>query len=93
MIKGDVTETIPAYVEKHPGLLISLLYCDLDLYEPTKVALELLWPHIAKGGIVVFDEAIMEMWSGEMVALKETLGLEDHLLHRIPNLKQFYLVK
>ena len=32
-----------AGVEENPGLRISLLHFDMDLYEPTKVALELLY--------------------------------------------------
>ena len=39
LIKGDATHTIPAFVEKNRHLVVSLLFMDFDLYEPTKVCL------------------------------------------------------
>ena len=56
LIKGDATQTIPEYVAKNPHLIISLLYLDFDIYEPTKTALEYLLPLVPKGGIVGLDE-------------------------------------
>jgi O-methyltransferase len=34
---------------------ISLLSIDLDLYEPTKISLENLWPKVVDGGIALID--------------------------------------
>jgi hypothetical protein len=93
LVKGDVMKTIPEYLEKNKGLIVSLLYLDMDLYEPTKFALEKLWERIPKGGVVVFDEAIMRDWPGEACALHETLGIGSYKLKKIPYIKQFYLVK
>src|SRR5690606_33187710 len=39
LIKGDAAKTIPEFVEKNPHVLVSLLFLDFDLYEPTKVAI------------------------------------------------------
>jgi hypothetical protein len=93
LVKGDIKKTLPEYLEKNNGTIISLLYCDLDLYEPTKFSLELLWNRIPKGGIIVFDEGIMNDWPGEAIALNEVLGIGNHRLVKIPNIKQFYLIK
>jgi len=93
IIKGDIKITIPEFLEKNKGLIISLLYLDLDLYEPTKLAIRLLWDRIPKGGIIVFDEAITRSWQGEAQALHEIIGIGNCKLHIIQNLKQFYLVK
>lgn len=93
IIKGDIKYTIPEFINKNKGLIISLLYLDLDLYEPTKIAIELLWDRIPKGGIIVFDEAITRTWQGEAQALHETIGIHNCELNIIPNLKQFYLKK
>src|SRR3954452_15539415 len=41
LVQGDFLETGPRYLEQNPHLLVSLLYLDFDLYEPTKKALEL----------------------------------------------------
>ena len=40
LVRGDACKTIPALVEEQPHLLVSLLFMDFDVYEPTKVALE-----------------------------------------------------
>jgi len=75
LIKGDAIQTIPEYCKKNPHLIISLLYLDFDLYEPTKVALEHLLPLVPKGGIVAFDELHHDLWPGETEALKEKLEI------------------
>ena len=36
LIKGDVNETVPKFVEKERHVVVSLLYLDLDIYKPTK---------------------------------------------------------
>lgn len=74
LIKGDACQTIPQYIEENPQTLISLLYLDFDLYEPTKVALEHLAPRVVKGGIIVFDEINEKAWKGETIAAFEYFG-------------------
>ena len=56
LVKGDVEESIPVFLENNPGFRISLLYIDADLERPTYVSLNLLWDRIVTGGIVIFDE-------------------------------------
>lgn len=82
LIKGDATKTIPGFVEKHPELLIALLYLDFDIFEPTMVALEHFLPLVPKGGIVVFDEVNDPRWPGETKALKKHFKLQDIKLQR-----------
>ena len=84
LIKGDATKTIPEFVKEHPELVISLLYIDFDIYEPTKVAIEHLLPLVPKGGLVVFDEFSDERWPGETSAVKEMLDLKNLKLNRFP---------
>jgi hypothetical protein len=71
IINGDVRETIPQFIEQHPGLAISLLHFDMDIYDPTKKALELLYPRVVQGGIVCFDEYGVMPWEGETRAVDE----------------------
>ena len=40
LIKGDARKTIPKYIKSNKHLLISLLYFDFVIYQPTKVALK-----------------------------------------------------
>lgn len=63
LVAGDVSTTLPIYCEKNPGLRISLLHLDLDVEEPTKAALDWLWPRVSRGGIIVFDEYGISRWS------------------------------
>ena len=85
LVEGDATQTIPAYVERNPSLLISLLYLDFDLYAPTKAALESLLPRVVKGGVVAFDELNCPEFAGETTALLESLELKSIELRRFPS--------
>lgn len=71
LIEGDVAETIPKFLEENPGLRIALLHLDMDMYKPTKVALDHLYPLVLRGGVVVFDEYGMIPWQGETNAADE----------------------
>ncbi|MDA7774802.1 TylF/MycF family methyltransferase [Pseudomonadales bacterium] len=71
LIKGNATETIPKFVEENPHLVVSLLFLDFDLYEPTKAALETFVPRMPKGSIIAFDELDNPLWPGETQAMTE----------------------
>ena len=71
LIKGNIEETVPQFVIDNPGLRISLLHFDCDMYRPTKVALEILWPLVVPGGVVLFDEYGIRPWEGECNAVDE----------------------
>ncbi len=83
IIKGDVKETIPKFLETHPHILVSMLFIDIDLYEPTRIALESFIPRMPLGAALVFDELDNPMWPGETLALLETLGLGKIELRRL----------
>jgi hypothetical protein len=72
LVRGDATKTIPTFVAENPHLLVSLLYLDFDLYEPTKVALEHFLPRMPRGAVVAFDELDNPLWPGETLAMLET---------------------
>ncbi len=71
LVRGDATKTIPQFIEENPHLLVSILYLDFDLYEPTKVALEHFLPRMPKGAILAFDELDNPLWPGETLAMLE----------------------
>ncbi|WP_035497030.1 TylF/MycF/NovP-related O-methyltransferase [Citrifermentans bremense] len=56
LVAGDILETVPAYTNANPHLKLSLLHIDVDIYEPTRVALETFFPHVVRGGIIIFDD-------------------------------------
>jgi len=84
LIKGDAVRTIPEFVAANPQLIISLLYLDFDLYEPTAAALKYFLPRMGKGSIIAFDEANDAKWPGETRALLEYLDLKQYTLECFP---------
>ena len=84
LVKGDAVQTIPKFVEDHPYALISLLFLDFDLYEPTKVALSHFLPRMPKGSVIAFDELNNPWWPGETLAALEHFNLNDRSIHRFP---------
>jgi hypothetical protein len=83
LVKGDATQTIPQFIADHPHLVVSLLFLDLDLYEPTKVALEQFLPRMPRGAVLAFDELDNPMWPGETLALLESVGINELKLRRL----------
>ena len=83
LVKGDVLKTIPAFVAEHRHLVVSLLFMDVDLFEPTKVALEHFVPRMPRGAVLAFDELDNPMWPGETLALLSTLGIRNVRLQRL----------
>lgn len=71
LIKGDVLETVPTFLENNPHLVVSMLFLDFDLYEPTIFALEHFYPLMPKGAIIAFDELDNPLWPGETKAMLE----------------------
>jgi hypothetical protein len=56
LIAGDIMQTLPQYLSEHPELRIAILHIDVDVYEPSKLALDLLYKHIVTGGLIIFDD-------------------------------------
>ena len=84
LVKGDASETIPHFVETHPHCVVSLLYLDFDLYDPTRAALEAFAPRMPRGSIIAFDELNDEYMPGETIAALETIGIQDLKIERFP---------
>jgi methyltransferase family protein len=84
LVKGDVCETFPRWLQAHPESLVALAYFDMDIYRPTKEALQALLPRLTRGAILGFDELCLEAFPGETLALREVLTLSRHRLVRSP---------
>jgi hypothetical protein len=74
--KGDAAKTLEEYLKDHPETIISLSYFDMQLYEPTKRCLELIWPHLTRGSVIAMDELNSWEFPGETIAFKEVFGLD-----------------
>jgi hypothetical protein len=69
LVAGAIEETAPAFVRDNPGVRLSLIHFDCDLYAPTKAALDAFWPRLSHGGIMLFDEYAIHEWPGETAAV------------------------
>lgn len=82
IVQGDVTVTVPKYLEQQPHTIVALAYFDLDIYEPTRACLAAIRPHITRGTVIGFDEVNDASTPGETLALKEVLGLDRFAIKR-----------
>lgn len=83
LIRGDARKEIPNFVERNPHLVVSLLFLDFDLFEPTRVAIEHFVRRMPRGAIIAFDELDNPIWPGETLALLETVGINKLELRRL----------
>lgn len=82
LVKGDASKTAKKYLEDNPETIIAFAYFDVDLYEPTKVCLETILPHLTKGAIIGFDELNAHTFPGETKAFDEVLGIGRYKIYR-----------
>ncbi|UOQ67933.1 TylF/MycF/NovP-related O-methyltransferase [Hymenobacter volaticus] len=82
LVPGDVIETVPAYVVAHPELRVALLHIDVDVYKPSKVALDALYDLVVPGGLIVFDD--YGTVAGETRAVDELLQQYGLTLQKLP---------
>ena len=87
LIKGSIEDTLPAFLQERKDVRFSFVYLDTDLYSSTRLGLELLYPRLLKGGIVVLDEYNLAEWPGETSALHDVLG-DNVELHAVPGTRQ-----
>ena len=77
-IIGDACKTCVEHFQKISLKKVSFALLDMDLYEPTKIAIESILPNLVPGGkIIFFDEATCEQWEGEQKALNYLLEMAD----------------
>ena len=82
LIKGDVTETAQLYFNDNPHTIVALAYFDMGLYNPTKMALEAIKPHLVPGSVILLDELTWRDAPGEAIAFKEVFKNESYLIEK-----------
>lgn len=82
LIKGNVMETLPAFLNEQPQTRIALLHLDMDVYEPTQLAIELLWDRIVPGGVLVIDD--YNAVEGATRAVDEFLATSGRQIAKLP---------
>lgn len=83
LIKGDISETFPVYLQNTPSLVIALLFMDVDLYKPTLNTLKLAVHRMPRGSIIAFDELNHPDYPGETIAAMEAVGINNLRLRRM----------
>ena len=80
-VKGMVEDTLK--IKENLPEKISLLRLDTDFYESTKIELEILYPKLSKGGILIIDD--YGHWKGSQKAVDEYFDLKNNFefMHRI----------
>lgn len=76
---GLVEDTLPRFLEQRAELSFSLVYIDVDLYQPTRLALSRFHDRLSLGGMFVLDEWNIAKFPGETVAVREFL--QDYPTH------------
>lgn len=74
IINGDVLNTIDDFLVRHVGLRLCLLYIDVNLYHPTKYALEKLYDLVVPNGIIAFNGYAQVPHEGEGKALDDFIN-------------------
>ena len=84
--KGNIFDTLPRYVSDNPQLRIALLHLDLDVYEPTILALQSLSRQLVSGALIVFDDYGKE--PGATIAADEFCSEHSLKIHSSAHNKQ-----
>lgn len=94
VVAGNIEQTLPAFLQERKDVRFSFVYLDTDLYPSIRCGIELLYPKLLKGGIMVFDEYNFADWPGETSAVHDVLG-ENVTIHAVPLTRQptAYIVK
>lgn len=83
LVKGNVLETLPRYLARFPHTRIALLHLDLDVKEPTALALEKLYDRVVRGGVIVVDD--YNAVAGATDVLDEFVAARDLKLQKLPH--------
>lgn len=92
-VKGFFNESL----DKYRGGPIAFLHLDGDLYESYRDSLEQMFPKMATGGVVLFDEYMGNIdnikWPGAQKAIDEYFGEKKSEICRDSASGKYYLVK
>ncbi|MFT6777539.1 MAG: hypothetical protein ACI9J4_000118 [Paraglaciecola sp.] len=83
LVKGDIIETLPKWIEKNPHSRFSLVNLDTDIYEPAVVILEHIWPRLVTGGVLLLDD--YGVFPGETAAVDEFFKGINVKIQKLPH--------
>jgi len=96
-IKGDICKTLPKFFKKNPKIKIFSCNFDVDLYEPYKIGLPLVWNKLSKKGYIHLDEYYSLKFAGPKIAtddflIKDKIKIKKNITKK-KEFKRFYLQK
>ena len=72
LIKGNIFDTIPKYINENPETKIAILHLDMDVKEPTDFALAELYERLVPGGLIILDD--YNAVAGETISIDNFLN-------------------
>lgn len=85
LVAGDASSSVGAWLARNEHVVVSMAIFDMDVYQPTRDALQAILPRLVKGSVLVFDELNCPQFPGETAAVMEVLGLNQLRLQRDPH--------
>lgn len=83
IIKGDIRHTLPDFFKQKPSTIVSVAFFDINAYQPTLEAFDLIWARLVLGGIVAFWQLTREVVPAEgRVYAENILDKYAHSIHR-----------
>ena len=87
LIKGNIFDTIPSYLNENPETKIAILHLDMDVKEPTDFALAELYERLVPGGLIILDD--YNAVAGETISIdnflnKKNLKIEKLSFYNVP---------
>ncbi len=85
LIKGNIMDTLPTFLDENEFKRYSLVFLDTDLYTSTKLILDKVFERVVKGGILAFDEWNFDTYPGETTAFNEFMESNSDKVELISN--------
>jgi len=91
--KLNVVTELEDFFNKNPHFYFKIAFLDAGFYDVVKKSIEVLWPRINPGGILILDQFGHELSPGEAIAVKELLPNEK--IHTLNNswMPMAYIIK
>lgn len=74
VVRGDASVTVADFLAERPGVPVALAFFDLNVYEPTRAALDALSSHVVSGSRLVFWQLMRPGFQAESRAVSEFLN-------------------
>jgi len=87
LIKGDLMQTAPTYISENPETIFRIIHLSVNLYEPTRVAIQNFEPRLSSGGIIAVHA--VNYSSSPTLAMLDGLKQQGYLQLRINNIAYY----